>query len=88
VGYYIENAGGYAENADEGRTHVQYANGATRVRHKSFLFFGSSPAPGPGSTVIVPAKPEREGTNTAAILTSITSIVVAGVTLAIVAVNN
>ena len=59
-GYYIDNAGGYAENADEGRAHVRYANGAIRVKHK-FLFFGSSPKPGPASVVIVPEKGPSEG---------------------------
>lgn len=86
LGYYIENAGGYAQNADEGRAHVQYANGATRVKHE-FLFFGSSPKPGPGSVVTVPAQPEKEGSNAAAIIASITQVLVTGATLAIVAIR-
>jgi polysaccharide export outer membrane protein len=86
LGYYIENAGGYAENADEGRTHVRYANGAMRVKHR-FLFFGSSPEPGPGSVVTVPAEPEKEGSNTASIVASITQVLVTGATLAIVAIR-
>lgn len=86
LGYYIDNAGGYAENADKGRTHVRYANGATRVKHK-FLLFGSSPRPEAGSIVIVPAKPEKEGSDLASILASVTSVVMAGVTLAIVAIR-
>ncbi len=59
-GYYIDNAGGYAGNADKGKAHVRYANGAIRVKRK-FLFFGSSPTPGPASVVIVPAKSPSEG---------------------------
>ena len=86
LGYYIENAGGYAENADEGRTHVRYANGATRVKHK-FLLFGSSPRPEAGSVVIVPAKPDSDGSDFASILASVTSVIMAGVTLAIVAIR-
>ena len=86
LGYYIENAGGYAQNADEGRTHVRYANGATRVKHK-FLLFGSSPRPEAGSIVIVPPKPDKEGSDLASVLTSITSVIMAGVTLAIVAIR-
>ncbi len=86
LGYYIENAGGYAQNADEGRTHVRYANGATRVKHK-FLLFGSSPRPEAGSIVIVPPKPDKEGSDLASILASITSILVTGATLAIVAIR-
>lgn len=84
LGYYIDNAGGYAQTADAGRVHVQYANGATRVRHK-FLFFGSSPKPEPGSTVTVPAKAETGGSNLVAILSSVAQIVVTGATLVIVA---
>ena len=83
LGYYIENAGGYAQNADGGRVHVQYANGATRVKHK-FLFFGSSPKPGPGSTVTVPTKADGES-NVVAILSSVTQIIVTGAMLTIVA---
>ena len=59
-GYYIDNAGGYAEGADKGRAHILYANGAIRVKHK-FLLFGSSPKPGAGSVVIVPAKAPSDG---------------------------
>ena len=84
LGYYIDNAGGYAENADKGRSHVRYANGSIRVKHR-FLFFGSSPEPGPASTVIVPAKREGQGTDIRGIFSDIAQIVVAGVTLAIVA---
>ena len=61
LGYYINNAGGYARNADEGRVSVRYANGSARVKKGGFLFFGSSPKPGPGSTVFVPDKPESQG---------------------------
>ncbi len=85
--YYIENAGGYAKNADKGRTHVRYANGAIQVKHKKLLFFGSSPRPEAGSIVIVPAKPEKDPANIAAIMGSIASVVMAGITLAIVAIQ-
>jgi len=60
--YYIANAGGYAMNADKGRASVRYANGSARVKSR-FLFFGSSPTPGPGSTVTVPLAREREPFN-------------------------
>ena len=61
LGYYIEQAGGYRENAAEGRTRVRYANGEIRTKGGGFLFFGGGvPDPDPGSTVFVPQKPPRE----------------------------
>ena len=54
--YYIGNAGGFTRFADEGRVSVRYANGSARVKKGGFLFFGSTPKPGPGSTVFVPTK--------------------------------
>ncbi|MCH8991605.1 MAG: SLBB domain-containing protein [Acidobacteria bacterium] len=60
--YYIGNAGGFTRFADEGRVSVRYANGSARVKKGGFLFFGSTPKPGPGSTVFVPTKdPSAEG---------------------------
>ena len=47
--YYIDNARGYAQNADEGRVSVRYANGSARVKRK-FLFFSSTRrSPGRGA---------------------------------------
>jgi len=54
--YYMANAGGYTRLADEGRVSVKYANGSARVKKGGFLFFGSSPRPGPGSVVFVPER--------------------------------
>lgn len=81
--YYIAAAGGYSDEADKGKTFVQYANGDIKTKSR-FLFFGSSPTPGPGSTVVVPAKPDTGGTDLVALFGSITQIVVSGITLAIV----
>jgi protein involved in polysaccharide export with SLBB domain len=53
LGYYIANAGGYAPGADKGKVSVRYANGTADVAG-GFLFFRSSPTPGPGSSVYVP----------------------------------
>jgi protein involved in polysaccharide export with SLBB domain len=58
--YYIQNAGGYAHNADKGRVHVRYANGAARIKGKFLFFTVYQPEPGPGSVITVPAKPEAE----------------------------
>jgi protein involved in polysaccharide export with SLBB domain len=54
--YYIKSAGGYARDADKGRTRVEFANGSVKLPSR-FLFFSSKPKPGPGSHVFVPAKP-------------------------------
>ncbi len=53
--YYIESAGGFRNDADEGRTAVRYANGRAELRDK-FLFWSSYPTPGPGSIVTVPTE--------------------------------
>ena len=60
LGYYLEMAGGAARDADKGRTWVEYADGSVQTISK-FLFFKSSPEPGPGSRVFVPAKPAGQG---------------------------
>jgi polysaccharide export outer membrane protein len=57
LGYYIANAGGYAQNANKGAVSVRYANGSAKLK-SHFLFFHSSPMPGPGSTVTVPVAPQ------------------------------
>jgi hypothetical protein len=84
LGYYVANAGGYARNADKGRVSVRYADGSARVRSK-FLFFSSSPAPGPGSVVTVPEKPEGEPFNVTQFFASVAQILAATVTIVVVA---
>lgn len=84
LGYYIENAGGYTRNADEGRVSVRYANGDTRVKSK-FLFFSSSPTPGPGSTVSVPVKPEGAPFNVTQFVASVAQILASTVAIVVLA---
>ena len=74
LSYYIGNAGGYARNADKGRTSVRYANGSARVRSK-FLFFSSTPTPGPGSTVFVPQRDRTDRFDVTRFVTSLVSVV-------------
>lgn len=57
--YYINGAGGYAPEADRGRVVVGYQDGE-RQGVRRFLFIKNKPAPGPGSTIYVPAKPASE----------------------------
>lgn len=81
--YYIENAGGYAHNADKGRLSVRYANGSARVRSK-FLFFAAYPEPGPGSVVFVPERTPRPPTNLVALFGTIAQVVASTATIVIV----
>jgi protein involved in polysaccharide export with SLBB domain len=82
--YYVQNAGGFAENADEGRTVVRQANGSARTRGH-FLFWSSWPEPGPGAEVFVPAKTPKVGgpswlailATAASMLASTASVVIA-----------
>ncbi|GBD32965.1 Polysialic acid transport protein KpsD [bacterium HR33] len=82
--YYIANAGGYARNADKGRVHVRYANGSARVKSR-FLFFTSSPEPGPGSVITVPVKPEGEPFNPTQFFASLAQIAASVVAIIVVA---
>jgi protein involved in polysaccharide export with SLBB domain len=84
LGYYIDNAGGYARNADKGRVSVRYANGSARVRGR-FLFFTSSPTPGPGSVVRVPDVPSDDRTDVRGLVADIAQILATLGTIAIVA---
>jgi protein involved in polysaccharide export with SLBB domain len=83
--YYIENAGGFAESADQGRTVVRQANGSARTRSK-FLFWSSWPEPGPGAEVFVPAKaPRSGGADWVPILAAVASIVASTATVVLAA---
>ncbi len=82
--YYIDNAGGYASYADKGRLSVHYANGSARVKKKR-LFWRTSPKPGPGSTVLVPAKDPGDGVSIVQILGPLAQMVAAITTIVVVA---
>ncbi len=74
LSYYIDNAGGWARNADKGRLSVRYANGSARTPGK-FLWARSYPPVGPGSLIDVPVKPEGEPFNLSAFAQILTSAV-------------
>jgi protein involved in polysaccharide export with SLBB domain len=59
LGYYIRQAGGYADGANTGRTSVVYANGE-RAAPSRFLLFRHAPAIRPGTTIFVPANPPNK----------------------------
>jgi protein involved in polysaccharide export with SLBB domain len=52
---YIQESGGFADNADRGSTSVTYPNGEVHIT-KKFLFFKNYPKVVPGSTIKVAAK--------------------------------
>ena len=53
---YVSEAGGFTDNARQGKAYVVYPNGR-KDRTRSFLFFKLRPRVEPGSAVIVPFKP-------------------------------
>jgi len=80
LGYYIDGAGGYGNQADRGRVSVKYANGDVWTRHKT-LFFTSKPTPGPGSEVFVPARDTTACVDVVQLFTSIVQIIASTVTV-------
>src|SRR5881394_2162349 len=72
--YYLSAAGGFTRLAEKGQVSVRYANGETRTKRRSFLF-SSSPTPGPGSEVYIPAKdPNASKTDFVALFGAIAQI--------------
>lgn len=63
LSYYISIAGGYARLADRGRISVRYPNGSGEITRRYLLLFKSQPSIRPGSTIVVPEKPEAEPFN-------------------------
>ncbi|GET24209.1 SLBB domain-containing protein [Prolixibacter sp. NT017] len=62
---YINKAGGFAPRARRGKVYVIYPNGTTATTH-SFLFLARNyPKITPGSEIIVPARPDKEGMSAA-----------------------
>jgi len=59
--YYLSSAGGYSVKAKKSKLFVYYTNGRSE-RTAAFLgLFKSYPKLLPGSTIVVPSKPERSG---------------------------
>lgn len=83
LAYYLSAAGGFAYNADKKRVSVRFANGEVRTVRKS-LFFSSTPTPGPGSEVLVPAKDPTEKTDYVALFGAIAQIVASTVAIIVV----
>lgn len=81
--YYIGRAGGYAYSADRGRVSVRFANG--EIRSRRGVLFRSSPTPGPGSEIIVPARDPDHKTDVVGLLGAIAQILASTVTIIVVA---
>lgn len=54
VSDYIKLAGGEAQDSDDGRTFVVYADGSARPASSSWVSFGFGDSVPPGSTIVVP----------------------------------
>ena len=81
---YINAAGGFSYTADEGRVAVRYANGEVKTKHH-FLFFHSSPKPGPGSEVTVPTKDLSHPTDYVALFGSIAQVLASSLAIVLLA---
>jgi len=67
--WYIQQAGGYSDSADEDRVYVRFADGSVETRDN-----GISSAPNPGSEVIVPFRKPPEPTTVGNVLTGLNTI--------------
>lgn len=84
---FISAAGGFAQHADERNVSVRYANGRVETKHHHLLWT-SSPTPGPGSDVFVPATdPNAPHTDYVALFGAIAQILASTVAIIVVAVK-
>lgn len=75
--YYIDQAGGYGQQAKKGKAFIVYANGSVARMKKN------TPIE-PGSQIIIPSKPTKHGTDWAKVLalaTSFSSVAAMGATI-------
>jgi protein involved in polysaccharide export with SLBB domain len=83
--YYLSAAGGFAQLARKGEVSVRYANGEVKTK-RGGLLSASSPKPGPGSEVFVPAKdPNAPHTDYVALAGAIAQILASTVAIIVVA---
>lgn len=78
---FVDQAGGYAQNADEDRASVEYANGSRATVNKTLFFFRSTPDIRPGSVIFVPEKPQGSGFNWDATLARVLAVTTAVATV-------
>jgi polysaccharide export outer membrane protein len=81
--YYINQAGGYLDNADTRRVTVSYPNGE-RTGTRGHWWGGGAPPIRPGSQIFVPQKPESQpGVNLDLLVTRVAALLTAAATLLI-----
>jgi hypothetical protein len=81
---YLSAAGGFSYSADEGRVSVRFANGEVKTKHH-FLFIHSSPTPGPGSEITVPAKDLSHPTDYVALFGAIAQVLASSLAIVLLA---
>lgn len=59
--YYVNQGGGFAEEARKRKAYVVYPNGRASATTKVMFLINNYPQILPGSEIVVPQKPEREG---------------------------
>jgi len=59
--YYVNQGGGFSEDARKRKSYVVYPNGRASATQKAFIFINNYPQILPGSEIVVPRKPEKEG---------------------------
>jgi len=72
--YYIKHSGGFSSNALKRQTYVIYPNGSMDAT-SSFLGIKAYPDVTAGSRIVVPAKPIKQGLNTAESITITSTLV-------------
>jgi len=70
--YYIDKSGGFERNALKRKAYIQYPNRTTATA-RNLVFFKDYPKVMPGSTIVVPEKPERDNSNLTATMLAVVS---------------
>lgn len=83
LAYYIDNAGGYARNADVDRVHIRYANGTGAVMGR-FLMFQRAPRPEAGAVITVPFVRDEDRVDVTSLIADIAQIAATLTTIALV----
>jgi len=83
--WYVDAAGGYAQNGDRKRVYLTQPDGKKQGVKRRFFFSDDVPKPGPGAAIFVPArKSSGGGTNTAAVLGVLASVLASLTTVIVV----
>ncbi|AMW05707.1 hypothetical protein GEMMAAP_14675 [Gemmatimonas phototrophica] len=84
LAHYIRAAGGPTRLADTKRAYVQQANGKVTARDRHFMVFQHTPAPTPGSRVVVPARDPSEKRDVAQLMGTVAQVLGSLVTVVVV----